>query len=286
VPWSIAVGKWRESSCFQLAEKICTGITHRLSLFTVSSFLADRIIYKTDTTSSTVFRIREEVYVHKICAVLICITALSAFGQAPSSKYQPGTIMAVTAHLNAEKEAEGDVTRYDVSVKIGNVLYMVLYTPPRGSNSVEYSTGMQMLFSVGDRTLTFNSRLSGTTEVPILRQTTLPSKRSLDWSKAPGQYFSMKQQHISEALGLTADQQANIKPILEQETGEVGQILQNPVLSRKDKLNKYEKMVEISDAKIKPFLSTTQLNKLLDLRKEQRKELKRLIAEQNADNPN
>jgi hypothetical protein len=222
----------------------------------------------------------------KICVALTCIAALSAFGQAPSSKYQPGTIMAVTAHLNAEKEAEGDLVRYDVSVKIGNILYVVLYTPPNGASGVEYSLGMQRLFLIGNRTLTFNSRLSGTTEVPILRRTTLPSDRRLDWSKAPGQYFSMKQQHISEALSLNADQQANIKPILEQETGEVGQILQNPVLSRKDKLNNYENIVGNSDTKIKPFLSTTQLTKLLELRKEQKKELKRLIREQNADNHN
>ena len=218
--------------------------------------------------------------------ILICMAALSAFGQAPSSKYQPGTITAVAAHLSAEREAEGDVARYDVSVKIGNVVYVVLYTPPNGANSVEYSPGFQMLFLVGSHTLTFNSKLSGTTELPILRRQDLPGQSGLDWSKAPGQYFSMKQQHISEALSLTVDQQRTIKPTLEQETGEVGQILQTPVLSLQDKLNKYEKIVRTSDTKIKPFLSTTQLKKLLELRKEQKKEFKRLIAVQNADNQN
>jgi hypothetical protein len=66
----------------------------------------------------------------------------------------------------------------------------------------------------------------------------------------------MKQQHLSEALGLSDDQQAKIKPTLEQESGEAGTILWDPVLSRKDKLKRYEKLVAASDAKIKPILST------------------------------
>jgi len=40
----------------------------------------------------------------------------------------------------------------------------------------------------------------------------------------------MKLQNLSEKLALTDAQQAEIKPILEQETGEVGQILANPVV--------------------------------------------------------
>ncbi len=67
------------------------------------------------------------------------------------------------------------MARYDVSVKIGNVLYVILYTPLNGANSVEYSPGIEMLFSVGSDTLTFNSKLSGTTQAPILRREVLPA---------------------------------------------------------------------------------------------------------------
>jgi hypothetical protein len=59
----------------------------------------------------------------------------------------------------------------------------------------------------------------------------------------------MKLQNLSEKLALTDAQQAEIKPILEQETGEVGQILANPVLSRGDKLKRYEKIVRSWDEK-------------------------------------
>jgi F0F1-type ATP synthase delta subunit len=89
----------------------------------------------------------------------------------------------------------------------------------------------------------------------------------------------MKQQHLSQTLNLSEDQQAKIKPILEQETGEVGQILGNPVISRKDKLNRWVKIVQSSDEQIKPFLSQTQVQTLQGLRKEQRQDLKKLIAE-------
>jgi hypothetical protein len=222
----------------------------------------------------------------QLSLVLICVSALLALGQTPSAKYQPGTITAVTKHKNAPGDGGEDVARYDVSVKIGNVLYVILYTPLNGANSVEYSPGIEMLFSVGNDTLTFNSKLSGTTEVPILRREVLPASSGLDWSKAPSQYFTMKQQHLTEALGLSNDQQARIKPTLEQEAGEASMFLWDPVLSRKDKLNRYEKLIAASDAKIKPNLLPTQVDKLEELRKQQKSDIKRLISKQSAGKQN
>jgi Spy/CpxP family protein refolding chaperone len=216
-------------------------------------------------------------------AILICAAILSAHGQSASSKFQPGTITEVVAHQNAPGESS-DVARYDVSVKVGNTVYKVLYTPPNGANGVKYSAGLQLLVSVGTDTLAFNSRLSGTTVVPILSRQTLPPQNALDLSKVPSQYFTMKQQHLSETLNLSEDQQAKIKPILEQETGEVGQIFSNPVISSKDKLNRWEKIVQSSDVKIKPFLSDEQVQKLQAMRKQQMQELKKLIAEPKAGN--
>lgn len=218
---------------------------------------------------------------NQLGVILICISTFFTLGQTPSSKYQPGTVTAVTAHQDASADAREEPARYDVSVKIGNVLYVVLYTPLNGANSVEYSPGIDMLFLVGSDTLTFNSKISGTTQVPILRREVLPAQKGLDWSKARSQYFSMKQQHLSQVLGLSDDQQTKIKPTLEQESGEAGTILWDPVLSQKDKLKRYEKLVAASDAKIKPLLSPRQVDQLLELRKQQREELKRIVAEQN-----
>lgn len=214
----------------------------------------------------------------QLSLVLICVSALSVFGHARSAKYQSGTITAVTKHQNASGDSSEDVARYDVSVKIDNVLYTILYTPLHGANSVEYSPGIQMLFSVGGDTLTFNSKISGTTEVPIVRREVLPASSGIDLSKVPSQYFTMKQQHLSIALALTEDQQDRIKPVLEQESAEATMILQDPILSRKDKLKRYEKVIADSDAKIKPNLSPSQLDKLVELRKQQKSDLKKLIS--------
>jgi hypothetical protein len=73
-------------------------------------------------------------------------------------------------------------------------------------------------------------------------------------------------------LNLTPEQQGKIKPILEQESGEVREI--SPVLSRKDKLSAVEKIVRASDEKLKPILSTDQWHTLQEIRKEQKRELR------------
>ena len=214
--------------------------------------------------------------------MLVCVAVLSALGQPPSSNYQPATIMVVTAHQSPGQSGT-DVTQYNVSVKVGDTTYVVLFTPPNGSNTVKYAVGDDLLVLVGSKTLTFNNPGGGKTEVPILSHATSPAQ-GLDWSKAPGQYFSMKLQHLSEKLALTDDQQTDIKPILEQEAAEVGEICVNPALSNSDKQKQYEKIVRVSDQKIKPLLSASQLQKLLDLRKDQKQDVKRIIAEQKSSN--
>ena len=139
-------------------------------------------------------------------------------------QYERGTVIAVASHKNASGQSEDDVVRYDVSVQVRNTIYVVLYTPPNGANSVEYAPGIDFLVLVGKTTLTFNSKLSGTTEVPILRTEALPQQPVLNWSKAPGQYFAMKMENLSQTLGLSLDQQTRIKPIMEQEAAEAGEV--------------------------------------------------------------
>jgi hypothetical protein len=209
--------------------------------------------------------------------ILLCGAVLSVLGQTPSFKYQPGTIMAVTIHQNPGQH-DNNVTQYDVSVKVGNTTYVVLYTPINGANTVTYAEGDELLVLVGSKTLAFNSP-SGKVEVPILRHDTLPAQ-SLDPSKSPGQYFSLKLRLLSENLALTDGQQAEIKPLLEQEAGQVGQVCANPDFSRADKLSQYENIARTSDEQIKPLLSASQVQKLRDLRKQQKQDLERIIAEQ------
>jgi hypothetical protein len=212
--------------------------------------------------------------------ILVCLTVPYAIGQTPSSKYQPGTIVAVAARQKPG-QPDSDVTQYDVTVRVGNTKYAVLFTPPSGSNTVKYLVGDQLLVLVGSKTLTFNSPVSGKTEVPILSRETLPAAK-LDASNVCGQYSNLKMQNLSEKLALTDAQQAQIRPISQQEAGEVGEICFNPALSREDKLSRYEQIVQASDAKMKPLLSASQVQKLEDLRKGQKQQLKQIIAQQSA----
>ncbi len=213
-----------------------------------------------------------------LSVILIGLSALASVGQTSSGKYQPGTITAVTSHQNAPGEPGEDTARYDVSVKIKNVVYVVLYTPQAGDKSAEYYPGLDLLFLVGTNTVTFNGR-AGKLVMPILRREVLPAKSGIDWSKAPSQYFSMKQQHLSDALDLTEDQRSKIKPLIEQESGEASGFLWTPVVPAEDRLKRFDKLVSASDAKIKAFLSPAQVDKLVALRKQQKMELKELIAE-------
>lgn len=212
-----------------------------------------------------------------LVVMLTCVAIPAAPSQTDSSKYQRGTIVAVARHQNAPP----DSAQYDVSVQVRDTVYVVLYTPPYGANSVEYAAGIDLLVLVGKDTLTFPSKLSGTTTAPILRREALPPQPTFDLSKAPSQYFTMKMQHLSENLDLTDDQQAKINPIVQQETGEVAGVCFTPSIPRKERLDHWEKIVRSSDKKMKPILSQSQWEKLGEIRKQQKQELKELIAKEN-----
>lgn len=215
------------------------------------------------------------------CVILILgiFAALAAVCQSSSADYQVGTIMGVTRHPNAP--GESDLARYDVTLKVGNNVYVVLYSPPEGQNTVQYAAGMDILVLVKDNSIRFN-KLGTTGEAPIEHREALPIEKTVDWSRAPGQYFSMKMQNLTERLSLTDDQRAKIKPIAEQETGELGYVWGNPALSDQDKLKHLEEVVRNSDAKIKPILSREQQAKLEQMRAEQKQELDTLIAQRKA----
>jgi len=101
---------------------------------------------------------------------LLCVllTVFPAFGQS-TSKYQVGTITEVKVHQTAGSGAS-DAVSYDVSVKVGDTIYVVLYTPPLGEETVKYSAGRDLLVLVGKRTIRYNDILGQSFEVPIESQ--------------------------------------------------------------------------------------------------------------------
>ncbi|SRR5258706_15171611 len=96
------------------------------------------------------------------------LMVIPAFGQS-TSKYQVGTIAEVKVHQTAGSGAS-DAASYDVSVKVGDTIYVVLYTPPLGEETVKYSAGRDLLVLVGKRTITYNDLLGQSYEVPIVGQ--------------------------------------------------------------------------------------------------------------------
>ena len=218
-------------------------------------------------------------------ALLLCIGIVpAALCQTSSSKYQPGTIVAVERHRSETSDTANDSTRYDVTVRIDETLYVVLFTPVSGSNTVEFSKGLEFLFSVGKDALTVATpgKRDANTELPILRTSKLPPQPAIDWTKAPSQYYSMKMKNLSTELNLSEEQQAKIKPIAEQESAEVSGVIFTPVVSRKKRLSQWGKIVQSSDAKMKTILTEAQWQKLQVIRKDQKRELSELIAKQDS----
>ena len=100
-------------------------------------------------------------------AIVFCISLMmfSAFGQS-TSKYQVGTITEVKVHQTAGSGGS-DAASYDVSVKVGDTIYVVLYTPPLGEETVKYAAGRDLLVLVGKNKITYNDILGRSYEVPI-----------------------------------------------------------------------------------------------------------------------
>ena len=103
-----------------------------------------------------------------IVVVTLCLLTLAALGQS-TSKYQVGMITEVNAHQVAGDSAS-DPTSYDVSVKVGDTIYVVLYTPPLGELPPKYERGHELLVLVGKNTITYNDMLGRSLQVPIESQ--------------------------------------------------------------------------------------------------------------------
>ena len=100
-----------------------------------------------------------------ICACMCSIPALCQ--SAGSAKYQVATVVAVNPH-SSDSATDSAALSYDLSVQIGNTIYVVLYTPRLRLRTAEYAGGRQFLVLVGEKTLTFNDISGNAIEVPIL----------------------------------------------------------------------------------------------------------------------
>ncbi|MBZ5656161.1 MAG: hypothetical protein LAO56_12890 [Acidobacteriia bacterium] len=98
----------------------------------------------------------------------LCLLTLTVLGQS-TSKYQVATITEVKPHQNSGSGAS-DVVSYDVSAKVGDTIYVVLYTLPPGEIAPTYFAGRNLLVLVGKNTITYNDILGRSFDVPIESQ--------------------------------------------------------------------------------------------------------------------
>ena len=109
----------------------------------------------------------------------ILVTAFPAFCQS-TSKWQVGTITEVKVHQTAEKVGSSEAASYDVTVKVDDTIYVVLYTPPLHEETVKYAAGRDLLLFVGKSTIRYNDILGRSYEVPIESQRPATNSRGAE----------------------------------------------------------------------------------------------------------
>jgi len=100
-----------------------------------------------------------------IGVIALCLLTFPALCQS-KLKYQVATITEVKSHQGAADGAP-DATSYDVSVKVGDTIYVVLYTTPLDELAPKYAAGREMLVLVGKNAITYNDMLGRSLQVPI-----------------------------------------------------------------------------------------------------------------------
>lgn len=103
-----------------------------------------------------------------IAVIALCLLTFPAFCQS-TSKYQIGLITEIKPR-QAAGDGASDPATYDVSVKVGDTIYVVLYTSAFGELPPKYARGHELLVLVGKNTVTYNDMLGRSLQVPIESQ--------------------------------------------------------------------------------------------------------------------
>jgi len=112
--------------------------------------------------------------------VLILLMSLSlaatCLAQSSAAKWKVATIMGVKVHEPVAGN-ESSAAQYEVTAKIENTEYVVLYVAPSGSvpDIVRYHLGQEVPVLVGTDTIKYNDITGTTREVRILSRRNLPT---------------------------------------------------------------------------------------------------------------
>lgn len=102
---------------------------------------------------------------------IIVFVVASLVSVAQKTEWQHGVIVAVAKHPDSQA-ADSQVSSYEISVRVGNSVYVVSYVVPRNSTMVEYRVGADLVVLVEETRLTFNDLQGNPHTVKILRKET------------------------------------------------------------------------------------------------------------------
>jgi hypothetical protein len=102
-----------------------------------------------------------------VLLIIICAVAFPAFCESPEN-YEVATIVDVKPHQSGTAASISAVSTYEVSLKVGQTIYLVLYTDTFGTGTVKYVAGREALVHVGTTSITYNDIVGQSHEVPII----------------------------------------------------------------------------------------------------------------------
>lgn len=119
---------------------------------------------------------------------LVIVSAVSGFpfqsaapGPSPS-QYQSGLVLEVKEHPGGEipaTEKTPPIKRYDISVQVKDVVYVILFTPRPGMHGFQTLAGMDLLVQVQQKNMLFNDLLGRSMSAPIISQHPAAPKQKL-----------------------------------------------------------------------------------------------------------
>lgn len=110
------------------------------------------------------------------CALIaFSLTAIQSFGA--KNVWQVGTILDVKAHQPESVSSDG-LKQYDVDVKVGTTIYVVLHTPTKSQAGPEFYRGMNLTVLVDGKVLKYNDILGRTHTTRILSSRRVPPPKA------------------------------------------------------------------------------------------------------------
>ena len=103
----------------------------------------------------------------RLAVICFCFLTLPTFCE-PGLKYEVATILEVKPHQSAGETS--NVATYEISTRVGDTIYVTLYTDSLGTSTVKYAAGRELLVHIEKTSLTYNDILGQSHTLPIIRQ--------------------------------------------------------------------------------------------------------------------